>query len=60
VAAPDVIYAGKAGELMAVRQVEDGKHIVTVYREMTTDGFVITAFLTRRIRSLERRIKLWP
>jgi hypothetical protein len=37
-----------------------GKYIVVVYREQENDGFVITAFLTRRIRSLERRKQVWP
>ena len=60
VAEPDAIYAGKAGELMAVREVAGGKHLVTVYRELTADGFIVTAFLTRRVRYLERRTRLWP
>jgi hypothetical protein len=32
---------------------------VAVYRELERDGFIITAFLTRRIHSLERREVLW-
>jgi hypothetical protein len=31
-----------------------------VYRELQEDGFIVTAFLTRRIRSLDRRGQLWP
>jgi hypothetical protein len=57
---PVRIVEGNAGELLAVRELELGKHIVVVYREILRDGFVITAFLTRRIRSLERRKQLWP
>jgi hypothetical protein len=45
---------------MAVREVEMGKHLVVVYREQRDDGFIITAFLTRRIRSLVKRRQLWP
>ena len=58
---PEAIYEGKAGECLAVREVEKDKYIVVVYRETSkTDGFVITAFLTKRKRQLERRQKLWP
>jgi hypothetical protein len=35
-------------------------HIVVIYRELNKeDGFVITAFLTRRRKQLERRRKIW-
>jgi hypothetical protein len=57
---PDRVLLGGDGELIAVREVELGKHLVVVYREQTDDGFIITAFLTRRIRSLEKRRQLWP
>lgn len=55
------VLGGNAGELLAVREIEPGKVVVTVYRETdANDGFVITAFLTRRLRSLEQREQLWP
>lgn len=60
VARPDRILAGGAGERLAVREIEAGKHLVVVYRELGEDGFIITAFLTRRIHSLEKRKQLWP
>jgi hypothetical protein len=60
VAQPSRILAGRAGEQLAVREVEPGKYLVVVYREFVEDGFIITAFLTRRIRSLNRREQLWP
>jgi len=56
---PHRILAGNAGELLAVRGVEVGKWLVVVYREIAEDGFVITAFLTRRGRSLEKRSLVW-
>ncbi len=57
---PDVIYEGKTGECIAVREIEKDKHIVVVYRELSKeDGFVITAFLTRREKQFERRRKIW-
>ena len=60
VANPVRIYAGGAGELLAAREIDAGKWLVVVYRELGHDGFVITAFLTRRLASLERRKQLWP
>lgn len=57
---PERIFEGRFDELFATRQVEPGKFLVVVYRETGSDGFVITAFLTRRIRSLEGRRLLWP
>ena len=60
IADPVRIVEGADGELLAVRELELGKYIVVVYRELASDGFVITAFLTRRMRSLERRKQIWP
>jgi hypothetical protein len=57
---PQRVFAGQGGELLAVREVLPGKFLVAVYREFVDDGFIITAFLTRRIRQLERRTQLWP
>ncbi len=57
---PDVIYEGKEEELIAVRKVEKGKFLVAVYKECSSnDGFIITAFLTRKERQLKRRRKVW-
>ncbi|MBI3988437.1 MAG: hypothetical protein HY347_02340 [candidate division NC10 bacterium] len=58
---PLAIYEGKAAELLATKQVEPGKYLVVVYKEVSKeDGFIITAFLTRRIEQIERRTQLWP
>ena len=57
---PGRILAGRGGELLAVREIEVGKFLVVVYRELENDGFIITAFLTRNVRSLDRRQQLWP
>lgn len=54
------VLAGGDGESLAVREIEPGKHMVVVYRELVNDGFVITAFVTRRVRSLAKRKQLWP
>ena len=60
VTVPSRILAGKADELLAVRSLEPGKLLVVVYREVREDGFVITAFLTRRTRWFGRRKQVWP
>lgn len=60
VANPTAIFAGNQDELLAVREVEPGKYLVVVYRESQQDGFIITAFLTRKGQALHRRQQLWP
>jgi hypothetical protein len=60
VANPTAIFAGNWGELLAVREAELGKYLVVVYRESQQDGFIITAFLTRKGQALHRRQQLWP
>jgi hypothetical protein len=60
VAKPDRILAGGEGELLAVRELFPGKHLVAVYRELADDGFIITAFITSKIKALQRRKQLWP
>ena len=47
-------------KLLGIREIEKGKFLVVVYRELNNDGFIITAFLTRRIKSLNRRKQIWP
>lgn len=60
VSQPERVLAGGEGELLAVRELEVGKFLVVVYRELDEDGFIITAFITRRVGSLDRRKQLWP
>lgn len=55
------VVQGNAGELLAVHMLQSGKAMIVVYRELSSsDGFVITAFLMRRLRSLDRRVQEWP
>jgi hypothetical protein len=60
VANPEIILAGGEGELLAVRKFNLGKYLVVVYRELVNDGFIITAFLTKKTNFLKRRKQLWP
>ena len=57
---PERVLMGGGGELLAVRKVSSGKNLVVIYRELKEDGFVITAFLTSKTASLNRRKQLWP
>jgi hypothetical protein len=57
---PTRILAGGMGELLAVREITSFKYLVVVYRELQNDGFIITAFLTNKTKSLNRRKQLWP
>jgi hypothetical protein len=57
---PERVFQGNHGALMAARVIEAGKFLVVVYTERGDDGFVITAFLTRRLSSLNRRKQVWP
>ena len=57
---PDIVLTGNSGEYLAVREFETKKYFVFPYREISNDGFIITAFLTRRIHSLQRRKQIWP
>lgn len=52
-AEPDIIQRGDFGELLAVRSYAETllgeKYLVVAYREVSDeDGFVLTAYLTRR------------
>jgi len=60
VASPKAVFAGGAGELLAIREVAPGKQLVVVYREMENDGFIITAFITSKTHTLYRRTRIWP
>lgn len=57
---PERILLGGDGEHLAICEMEEGKHLVVIYREEVEDGFIITAFVTRRVRSLVKRRQVWP
>jgi len=59
VAAPDFILSGSSDELLASVYNRNDKLLIVVYKESDTDGFIITAFFTKRIdKALKRKI-LW-
>ena len=56
---PDAVYKGNYGELIGIKEIQEGRHIVAVYKELTSeDGVVITSFTTKK-KQFERRRKLW-
>ena len=57
---PSRLLKGSHDELLAVRETEPGKWLVAIYRELEQDGFIITAFLTRREGWLEGKEQVWP
>ena len=60
VANPSRILEGGTGEFLAVQEIRTGKHLIVVYREIENDGFIITAFITSKTESLNRRNQIWP
>jgi hypothetical protein len=60
VRSPDAAYEGDGGELLAVSSRFMPYWLVVAYREISSsDGFVITAFFTRRIGRVEGRRLVW-
>lgn len=55
---PDLVVRGLAGELLALRKINK-KYLVGVYREVNKkEGFVITAFYTKDLKSLLKKRKI--
>ena len=58
---PDIIQQGDFDELLAIKFFDNTpltkKYLVVIYKEINEDGFVITAYFTRK--TLERRSIVW-
>lgn len=55
---PTWILQGYAGALVAVLSLARQNYLHVVYREVSKDdGFIITAFLSRKVN---RRMIIWP
>lgn len=60
IADPEIITRGRKGELLAAKKLKRNKYLVSIYREVDkNDGFVITAFLTKKIHQIGRRGIVW-
>ena|ERR1051325_156889 len=56
---PDEIYSGNAEELLAVKKI-NSKFLIVIYKEISdSDGFIITAFISKRIEYLTNKKLLW-
>ncbi len=59
VAEPDIITKGVKAELLAVKKINN-KWLIVVYKEIEKkDGFIITAFITSRIKYLLKKEIIW-
>jgi len=56
---PDYLLEGWKDEILAVKQIAIGKMIVVVYKEELDEGFIITAYTTRRVSWLSKRRRIW-
>lgn len=55
---PQWVTRGQAGSLIAWAPAGRGRHLAVCYREISkTDGFIITALVTRKPR---KEPKVWP
>jgi hypothetical protein len=57
---PAEIFEGKNGELIAVKEIDNGKYLLVVYKELNNnDGFIITAFFSKQITKIRKRERIW-
>lgn len=58
---PDAVYEGSQSECLAVKKIAEAKFLVAIYKIMApNDGFLITAFLTKREKWFGKRRRIWP
>jgi len=55
---PDYIIRGYGGALIALKKKGEGKFLAVIYKETEKDGFIITAYFTKKIR-LDREEIVW-
>lgn len=59
---PDTIYAGNDDAKIAIKKLEErlDKFVIVVYKEIRADdGFVITAYLTKKVQEFQKKNVLW-
>ncbi len=60
---PDIIAFGDKKEYIAIRHYKktsiSEKHVIVIYKEMETDGFVITAFMTSKPEKVIKKGVAW-
>ena len=55
---PDYIVKGWTDELLAVRKINK-KYMVVVYKEIGNNGFIITAFITKKVDKIFEKRIVW-
>ena len=56
---PEYVIKGYKDALIALRQINEGKFLCVVYKELSTvDGFVITAYFSSKITLAKEKI-IW-
>jgi hypothetical protein len=59
---PEIIYVGKNGELIAIKEFQktSPKFVVVIYKELDKlDGFIITSFISNRNQEFNKKTVLW-
>lgn len=57
---PDYIFVGVKDEFRVVKESSSNKWIVVIYKEVSSsDGFVITAYITSDLNRLKKRKIIW-
>jgi hypothetical protein len=54
----DYIIKGYKSAFIALQEVNKMKYLAVVYKEFINDGFIITAYFTRKIK-LENEVIVW-
>jgi hypothetical protein len=57
---PELVVEGDCGELAAVRQIDTGRWLIVVYKELGDEGYIITAFFSKEPGYYLARLQLWP
>ncbi len=55
------VLEGDYGKLLAIKPIAENKYIIVIYREnkAINDGFIITAFISSKIKKVLRRKIIW-
>jgi hypothetical protein len=59
IAAPDVVLQGSSDELLAVVYKHQIKLLAVVYKKDIADGFIITAYFTKKADKFLKRTIIW-
>lgn len=55
---PDYLIQGYGEAITALKEIEKGRFLAVAYKELETDGFIITAYFNSKIK-LEKEVILW-